>query len=424
MKFLLMLYFLFMIASPSNSDDSGVAKQPAASKGENLLNALPSKLGPHTEKIKIMEDNSWLNIGQAASDEKWGVEGVARGRAWCSKMAYAKNLGGAFFCGTGVHGYVKSNGHYMDDLWFYDANAHKWICLYPGADKNTKLHLDSNGLEIDEDGNHIPVSYLSHAYNNVTYNSDLRKYHIMWTQCPWWGKAVPQRWDWLGIPEEKRTYGNSGAVIPTPKHPLFWDVTAGKWDRKFVTGSGPNGRFEGIAEYIPSLQKTLYLHQGVFWTYDYSENTWATGPKAPALTKGGYDSNGCYDPKTDRIYVAGGKSFAYFDIKTNTWVQLEAKNQPENLLSTNSSQLFFDTANDVVLWHQTNGPIFIYNPTTNDWVDLGNTTPEITGHKSMCVNGFYNVELNAYFFYMAGDSNLKNATMLVYRYKNPTKELK
>jgi hypothetical protein len=397
------------------------AAEPAAeAKTDNPLAKLPSAPGPHIEKLKALGDNSWLNLGQAGADPK---RGVARGRSWCSKMACAPDLGGAFFCGTGVHG-ATPDGRYMDDLWFYDANAHKWICLYPGASKETKLRLDKNGFEVNEQGDHIPVSYLSHAYNNTTYNTDLRLYHIMWTQCPWWDQALPQRWEWLGIPKEGRTYGNVGPVIPLTKHPLFWDVAAGKWDRKFVEGAGPGGRFEGVAEYIPPLKKTIYTHNGTTWFYDYAANTWTAGPKVAAAVAT-YDSNGCFDSKRERIYVARVKGFAYFDVKGNKWQDIQAEGQPADLGCTSNAQMYFDAASGVVLWHKSHGPIAVYDPEANKWTDMGDTCLKVPWKNYnvayMCTHGFYNAELNVHYFYLAGDSGLNDATMLAYRYKNVKK---
>ncbi len=46
------------------------------------LAELPSKPGPHIEKIKAMGDNQWLNLGVPAADPKWGK---ARGSAWGAK---------------------------------------------------------------------------------------------------------------------------------------------------------------------------------------------------------------------------------------------------------------------------------------------------------------------------------------------------
>jgi hypothetical protein len=404
------------------------AAEPApaeTAKPENPLAKLPSKAeGAHVDKLKALGDNSWANLGQAAADPKWGKEGVARGRAWCSKMAAAPDLGGAFFCGTGVHGAVKSDGRYMDDLWFYDANAHRWVCLYPGANKETKLHLDKNGFEVNEAGEHIPVSYLSHAYNNTTYNPDLKLYHIMWTQCPWWGNALPQRWEWLDVPKEKRTYGNVGPVIPLTRHPLLWDVAKGCWDRKFVEGAGPGGRFEGVAEYIPSLKKTVYTHGGTTWLYDYAANTWTAGPKTPEALKS-IDSNGCFDSKRERIWVAKDKGFAYYDVKASKWEEVKADGQPDNLGATNNAQLYFDAASGVVLWHKSHGPMVVFDPETGKWTDLGNTAPDVSGKrvgmKYMLWHGFYSPAFNVHFFYLAGDSSNSDATMLAYRYKGEKK---
>ena len=403
---------LLAVTAPAPGGE-GPAFKPAGP-----LEGLPSKPeGEHVAKLKALGDNAWVNLGQAAADPKWGA---ARGRSWCSKMAAAANLGGAFLCGTGVHG-ATPDGRYMDDLWFYDAGAHRWICLYPGASKETKLHLDKNGFEVDEAGEHIPVSYLSHAYNNTTYNSDLKLYHIMWTQCPWWEKALPQRYDWLDVPKEKRTYGNVGPVIPLTRHPLFWDVAAGKWDRKFVEGTGPGGRFEGVAEYIPSLKKTVYTHQGTTWLYDYAANSWTAGPKVPAAVAT-YDSNGCFDTRRERIWVARGKGFAYYDVKLGKWQEVTAEGQPADLGATNGAQLYFDAASGVVLWHRSHGPMVVFDPEAGKWTDLGNTCPDVSGKRMamryMQWHGFYSAGLNVHFFYLAGDSSNTDATVLAYRYRN------
>lgn len=394
------------------------------------LTGLPSKPeGEHIAKIKALGDNSWLNLGQAAADPQWGV---ARGRSWCPKMAYAPDLGGAFFCGTGVHG-ATPNGRYMDDLWFYDANAHRWICLYPGADPKTlKLKLDEHGFEVNEQGEFVPVSYLSHAYNNTTYNTDTRKYTIIFTHCAWWMKALPQRLEWTGC--DPRNAWSMGKIGLHVKHPIFWNVTAGKWECAFVEGDGPGdvggkknnymgGRFEGVVEYLPKLKKTLYTYKGTAWFYDHAANSWTAGPKVPASVSG-YDANGCYDARRERVYLARG-AFAYLDLQTQKCMEIKAEGQPKDLLSSNGAQLYFDVASGVVLWHQHHGPISIYDPDANKWTDLGNTTPEISwkrfNAKYMRTHGFYNAELNVHYFYLAGDSGHTDATMLAYRYKNVRK---
>src|ERR1051325_5161608 len=115
------------------------------------LAAVPSKPAAHIEKIKAMGDNEWLNLGVPAADTKWGK---ARGSSWGAKaLILAPDKRGAFLYGEGVHGYVKPDGHVMDDLWFYDINAHAWICLSPGTNTRTfTQRVKDKQLWIDEDG--------------------------------------------------------------------------------------------------------------------------------------------------------------------------------------------------------------------------------------------------------------------------------
>lgn len=400
------------------------AGQPAA-RPENPLAGLPGRPGPHTEKIQAMGDNQWLNLGQAAADRKWGL---ARDRSWTPKMAYAPDLGGAFFCGTGQHGYVKSDGHYMDDLWFYDATAHRWICLYPGADtKSLEFRLDEHDFEVDRRGDFVPVSYLSHGYNHVTYNTHTRQFMLVFTYCPWWTKVLPQRAKWIG--SDPKNPWDTGKLNASVRHPVFWDVAAGKWERAFVAGGGPGGkymggRFEGVVEYIPSLKKTVYTHRGKTWFYDHAARRWTAGPAVPASVSR-YNSNGCYDPRRHRIYVAKGRGFAYLDIKNNRWHEPHAKGQPADLRAGNRAQVFFDVANGVVVWHESHGPVAVYDPDANRWAVQDSTFPKIPWKsykpKYMCFSGFYHAALNVHFFYLAGDSITSDATMLAYRYKSAKK---
>jgi hypothetical protein len=392
---------------------------------KNPLAGLPSKAeGTHLEKLKALGDNSWADLGPPAADPKWGK---ARGRAWTPKMAYAPELRGAFFCATGVHGFVKPDGHYMDDLWLYDLNAHRWVCLYPGADTKTlKLHLDKDGFEINEAGEHIPVSYLSHGYNNLTYNPDLHKYMIIHTQCPWWTTALPQRYDWLGIPADKRTYGNVGPVIASAKHPWFWDATEGKWDRKFIAGDGPSrGRFEGVLEYVPSQKKAHYSYShGELWIYDFATSSWSRSPvdfKAPV-----YDSVACLDTKRERIYMGSGKQFWIYDAAKQTWSTAAAANLPAGFGGGVSSNLTYDSVNDVAVLNRygrgdKNDPqplgLYTYDPEKNSWST--EVTPLPASARGQ-ITAFYDPEFNAHYYHAAGDSSDKG-TMLAYRYKNTKK---
>jgi hypothetical protein len=122
-----------------------------AQEKKGPLADLPSKPAAHIEKIKAMGDNEWLNLGVPAADPKWGK---ARGSSWGAKaLILAPDKRGAFLYGEGVHGYVKPDGHVMDDLWFYDINKHAWLCLYPGTNTKTfTQRVKDKQLLIDEDG--------------------------------------------------------------------------------------------------------------------------------------------------------------------------------------------------------------------------------------------------------------------------------
>src|SRR5205823_4055359 len=157
---------------------------------------LPSKPAAHAEKIKAMGDNEWLNLGAPAADPKWGK---ARGRSWCAPMPYAPDLGGGFLYGEGVHGYTKPDGHYMDDLWFYDANAHRWVCVYPGYDTRNppELSVNADGFEATKDGEPVPIAAPGHGYGMSRYDPDTHRFASFPASADYWGPAMPKRKEFL-----------------------------------------------------------------------------------------------------------------------------------------------------------------------------------------------------------------------------------
>jgi hypothetical protein len=166
--------------------------------GAAPLKDLPSKPGPHVEKIKSLADNTWLELGQPAADPDWGR---ARGRSWCAAMPVAPELRGAFLYGEGVHGYAKPDGRYMDDLWLYDINGHRWVCCYPGADTKTlDLMIDKDGFEATRDGQRIPVAQLAHGYSMFSYDTSAKRMLSMPNTHEYWAKELPQRKKWLKPP--------------------------------------------------------------------------------------------------------------------------------------------------------------------------------------------------------------------------------
>lgn len=374
------------------------------------LKTLPSTNAPHIKKIKSMKPNSWLNLGRPEGDKKWGV---ARGRSWAPKMAYVPKLSGALFCGEGVHGYIKPNGRIMDDLWFYDANQNKWICLFPGnVAKSLKRKIDKNGFEVNEKGDFVPLAYLGHAYNNLTYIPESNKLMIVWVNSQYWQTTVPHRYDWLKDRDGMMKAANA-------QHPVYFNLSTGKWERQLTTGKGPQAKWQGVVEYIPSKKKVFYQYRDVVWFFDIQKNTWE---KTKSSTKIGYDSSGCFDTKRNRMMLIRNETFVIYDIKTGEWHNPESQNQPKRLPRCADGTFYYDSVNDVAVAHvyknKTLGNILVYDIQKNTWVDKGNLlTPVVKNNGSTAVSGFYHDKLNVHFYYIARDSRNEFATMYAYRYK-------
>jgi hypothetical protein len=384
------------------------------------LSELPSPPGPHIKKIKSLEDRGWLNLGSPAPDPRWGK---ARGRSWGCRMPFSPELRGAFLFGEGVHGYVKPDGHVMDDLWFYDLNQHRWVCCYPGAEVATlNLKVDANGFETNAGCEPIPLSQMAHAYEGITYDTDLRRFMAM--PCPnhdYLIKSLKQRraaW-W-----QERKENNSAAS------PWFFESDNGKWNRRATGTASPRSGYGDSFHYLPGLHRAFFRHTDEIWFYDTNENSWSqaqpTGPPLPF----GIDATSCYDTKRKRIYIGGGSypvsppgtnAFRIYDLETNAWIDPQPKGAPckgSNSYATNIASMEYDSANDVVIVFRYGGAtaergIFAYSPVTNEWSEAANSFPEKWGQ---CTNGFYNPVLKAHFFHVASDSD-DNGTIWVYRHK-------
>jgi hypothetical protein len=408
-------FVLAAIAQLPAKDDKVEIKGPLA--------GLPSKPGPHVEKIKALDDDSWLELGAPAADPKWGK---ARGRAWGCRMPFAPELGGAFLFGEGVHGYTKPDGHYMDDLWFYDLNAHRWICCYPGADvKSLDLTVTEEGFEATKDGERIPVASMAHAYEMVTYDTKLKRFMSM--PCPgdYWKKPLERRLQWLkDVPKD----------APKAAGPWTFDTTASKWDRRTSSTPQPHSGFGDVFIYLPDRERAFFRNKDGVWSYDPAKNKWASlapkGPKAPF----GIDPTACYDTKRQRVYLGGGSypvapkgenAFWVYDVKENAWIDPKPKGAPCNgstSYNTNVAAMHYDTVNDVVVLFHFGGDkegqgIFIYDPESNTWLAEPRVACKATGQ---CKNAYYDPELNVHIIHGAGDSR-DDGTVWAYRYKKVKK---
>src|SRR4051794_32034638 len=391
---------------------------------------LPSRPGAHVEKIKALGDNEWLELGSPAADPKWGK---ARGRSWGAKaLVLAHDKRGAFLFGEGVHSYVKPDGHVMDDLWFYDINAHAWTCLYPGTDtktftqrvKDRQLLLDADGQLIDDEGQPIPVHTLVHAWGYLTYDSDRKKFAFLsWNGS---GNQIPRYF--LGG-EKQMDEGlkllEEGLKGKTKRvhSPWFYDVASGKFERSPANNSTAinAGGFPQF-HYLPSKKQFFAVGSDTVAIYDPAKNKWSdTEPKGPSPK--GYDACGCYDSKRGRFYRndgdnSKGEGLMAYDIEGNSWSHLKPTGTAPPPANTNAAFYEYDVRLDILVAIHFKGKmpgIYAYNPKTNLWADpipFPADGPKFQFAANTCCDR----ELNAYFCHVAGDSK-DDGVMWVYRYK-------
>jgi hypothetical protein len=391
---------------------------------------LPSQPGAHVEKIRAMGDNEWLSLGSPAADPKWGK---ARGRSWGAKaLILAPDKRGAFLFGEGVHAYVKPDGYVMDDLWFYDINAHAWTCLYPGTDpktftervKDRQLWLDEDGQLIDDEGQPIPVHTLVHAWGYLTYDPDRKKFAFLsWNGL---GNQIPRYYlggedqmdEGLKLLEAGRK-GKEGRVYS----PWFYDVASGKFERSPANNATAidAGGFPQF-HYLPSKKQFFVVGSDTMAIYDPAKSQWSdTRPKGP--TPKGYDACGCYDSRRGRFYRndgddSRGEGLMAYDIEGNAWSHLKPTGTAPPPANTNAAFYEYDARLDVVVAIHFKGRspgVFVYDPNTNSWADPIPFPADVPKFQ-FAANTVFDPELNAYFCHVAGDSS-DNGVMWVYRYK-------
>lgn len=411
---------------------SGDEADSPSKEQKGPLAALPSQPGPHVEKIKALGDDEWLNLGSPEADPKWGR---ARGRSWSSNMPAAANLGGAFVFAEGVHAYVKPNGYYMNDLWFYDINANRWMCLYPGIEvktiaqriKEKELTVDDNGLLVDKSGQPLPP-LLIHAYGYLGYDPEQRKFVTFGSQFGNYFTTGEK-----GVFAEANNLfqeQRKGKQLPELS-PFYYDVATGRWEC-FPVDNAPKGQPYGANQliYVASRKQFCYGGSDGVWFLDREKRTWLDA-KPEGAPPEGIDHCAAYDPRRDRIYhyTQNGKSvgdnFFVYDIKTKAWSKPQPKGTAPFFASSYESIFNLDAANDklvIIRLYQTKDEpgyrrgIYVYDPETNTWADPLPLPPEIVKSIKNGNYGWYDSKLNAYFCHFASDST-DDGTMWTYRYK-------
>ncbi len=397
-------------------------KRPAERKGP--LSGLPSQPGPHIARIKALGDDQWLDLGAAAADPTWGS---SRGRSWCAQLDYAPDLRGAFHCGEGVHAFVKPDGHYMDDYFFYDINAHAWICVYPGAKagENQGLRINEQGLFADEAGNIVPITPLSaHNYGMTAYDSDRGRLVIAPTE------KVITHWGVVRLKQiEKLAPEASARLKGKVLSPWFLNAATGRFEREPAQCASAKDlptTMGALAVYLPSIKKVFFRDRnwstmsGNNWLYDPDTKSWDRAADGPARNIGG-GMVLCYDSKRDRIYLPTAQTWYAYDVKADRWLDLKPKGGGR-ATDPNAHLLTYDATNDVVVLvsyrEKDKNGMYIYDPAANAWLnDTPKAPPAGWLGEFPSISAFYDPVNNAHYYYRATDSSDQRLKFWVYRYK-------
>jgi hypothetical protein len=319
------------------------------------LAGLPSPAGPHLTAVQALAAGGWLDLGVPAADP---FHGLATGREYTPRMAWAQSLQGAFLTGESGHGYVNpATGRYIDDVWFYDFAAHAWRCVRAGSEvAMLSLRLDANQFEVDARGDLVPVAQLGHGYELVAFDEWSQRFFMQPAPNTYWVPAMPQRLGWL-----------PSALFPESQYrsPWLFDTVTGKWRRQPPGTPMPTFNVSARAmavQAIPGSDRvwvfdTSSANRDRIWWFDPATSRWIDEPtasSAPPIIGNGVT---CYDRSHHRVWYHGVHAVTqqagvwYYDVGSRTWNDTNAVNTPPHtdVYLTGSRGLTYDEVAAVVL---------------------------------------------------------------------------
>lgn len=386
--------------------------QPAPAKTN-----LPSEAGNTVQRIRDMAPGTWLDLGRPAPDPKWGY---ARGRAWTAKMAFSGALGGAFLFGEGVHGWHdRTTGRYMDGLWFYDVNGHRWVNLHPGTDtrRPPRLTVTSDGFEGISEDRPVPVATMVHGYQMTAWDPRRQLFFAMHNHHSYVANALPSV---AGFRAQNRDRLNERSASP-----WMFDPWNRRWHRLRTADPSPRSSYGHVLAYVPAGDRLFHYDAKRVGFYLADSNRWVypavTGSRPPF----GIDPTACHDPVRDRMYIGGGSypvapgpnALWIFDLKNNRWIDPAPTGSPGgNIYNTNVAVMTCETRNDRVLVFRHNAGrrgVYVFDADRNAWRPEPVPLPKSFAAKNV-VNGFYHPDLNAHFMHVSKDSE-PDGRILVFR---------
>jgi hypothetical protein len=323
----------------------------------------------------------------------------------------------------------------MNDLWFYDANAHRWLCLYPGIKvktiaqriKDKELTVDENGVLIDDTGEPLPP-LLIHAYGYLGYDPDFRRFVTFGGQFANYFTTG----DGGVFAEANKLFQEQrkGKLLPELS-PFSYDAASGRWEC-FPVKDAPQGQPYGanLLVYVASRKQFCYGGSDGVWYLDRDKRTWIDA-KPAGTPPTGIDHCAAYDPQRDCIYhymhdaKSAADNFFVYDVQANTWGRPQAKGTGPVAATSYESIVNYDAAHDrlvvIRLYQKEDEPgkrrgVYVYDPATNAWADPLPLPDDVVESIKNGNYGWYDPRLNAYFCHFASDS-ADDGTMWAYRYK-------
>lgn len=381
------------------------------SEVETPLADKPGSPGAQLDKIRTIGSNTWLNLGRPAPDP---VYGPSSGRSWSRKMAFAPDLRGAFFYGEsrmGASSVRAGKRFYNDDLYFYDINAHAWVCCYPGTlldEPGQGLKFDEvSGCETDRNGNILPVAASVHAYWAGDYDTDRKEFMFM-------PSPASMGWKLQADLVKFRKYLVNDPRWSHQHSPYYYSSKTGKFSRRRTVSSCAGANVDNALFYSPKQKKAVYFYGGV-WLYDYSANAWRK-----AAAEGGGSGAYCYDSRRDQVYVvmanrsAGGTNqLSIFSVESSKWIKPQTKGDCGVWLDSNDAFFTYDSVNDVALMYYKSRH-YVYDPAEGKWSVLPASLQESVDWEAG--GGFYDPDLNVHFYFNARAGKDLPGNMWVYRY--------
>ena len=335
-------------------------------------------------------------------------------------MDFSAALGGALLFGEGIHGWVNpANGRYMDGLWLYDVNAHRWAALYPGTDTRSppELQVTRDGFEGIGPDQPLPIATMVHGYEMTAWDPVRQIFFSMPNHHSYVQNALPS------VAKFRRQ--NAGRLNRMSASPWMFDPWNRKWHRLKTATPSPKSGYGDVLMFVPSQQKLFFYRRRQAHYYDPKNNGWQRLNVGGPLPPFGIDATACHDPKRDRIYIGGGaypvakgpNGLWIFDVATGNWVDPGPAGSPAgNHFGTNVAVMTCDPRVDRVHLFRHSGDergLYIYDAAKNAWRDRRVPLPRFWPKRAVA-NGFYHPGLGVHFIHVANDSR-DNGRIIVYR---------